>query len=234
MHGNQIVTDAEVLKIAGVAIGVPFTTRRLPRSTTRLKDSGKFESIDVLKRFASIEDASKIIVVIIVNEGPVRIVSCPGDRGGRAAGQEAELLRNLMFVPVLEGQDGYGLTYGARVAYPKVIGPNSRLSFPMTWGGTASGSASSWRRRSRAGRSAASSSAARCSGGAIRRTTRTTTGSGCGRGRRRCSGIVRAGGTVGWQQVSFAGAEDDFGSIGADVTLDTRLRIPCCRATRCW
>ena len=74
VHGNQIVPDAEVRSLAGIVAGSPFSDALLAEITKRLKDSGKFESIDVVKRFASIEDASRIIIVIIVSEGPVRIV----------------------------------------------------------------------------------------------------------------------------------------------------------------
>ena len=40
-------------------------------------------------------------------------------------GQNPDLavsIRNLMFVPMFEGSDGYGLTFGARIAYPKPPG----------------------------------------------------------------------------------------------------------------
>jgi hypothetical protein len=39
----------------------------------------------------------------------------------------------------------------------------------------------------------------------------------------RAEGPLRAGGTVGWQRVSFAGIEDRFHTVGGDLTLDTRL-----------
>src|SRR5215471_7583154 len=67
VHGNQIVPDAEVKDLAGLVVGSTFNDAMLAEVTKRLKDSGKFESIDVVKRFASIEDASRIIVVIIVS-----------------------------------------------------------------------------------------------------------------------------------------------------------------------
>ena len=36
-------------------------------------------------------------------------------------------------------------------------------------------------------------------------------------------GDLRAGGTLGWQRVNYSGAEEDFVSVGADATFDTRL-----------
>ena len=219
MHGNQIVPDAEVLALAGVVVGVPFSDALLADATKRLRDSGKFESIDVVKRFASIEDASKIIVVIIVNEGPVRIVM-PGDQGAPEV-KKRSFIRNLMFMPVLEGQDGYGLTYGARVSYPRIIGPNSRLSFPLTWGGA-----------KRVGveleRTFSSGPFSRVEiGTTIQRRHNPAYDEDDDRFRvaaraQRSFGPVRAGGTATWQKVSFGLAEDTFRSVGVDVTVDSR------------
>lgn len=220
IHGNQIVADAEVLKISGVVIGTPYTDAILAEVTKRLKDSGKFESIDVLKRFASIEDASRIIVVIIVNEGPVRIVM-PGDPTGLLQVKKRSFLSNLMFVPVLEGSDGYGLTYGARVAYPRPLGRNSRLSFPVTWGGT-----------KRVGieieRTFTHGPFNRLEVGAALQRKRNPAydeQDDRTRGWARVTqsfGIVRAGATGGWQQVSFGAVSQSYASFAVDVTLDTR------------
>jgi hypothetical protein len=41
VHGNQIVSDEDVLKIAGVTIGAPYSDALLAEITKRLKDSGK-------------------------------------------------------------------------------------------------------------------------------------------------------------------------------------------------
>ena len=220
VHGNQIVPDTEVRTLAGIVVGSTFTDALLAEITKRLKDSGKFESIDVVKRFASIEDASRIIIVIIVSEGPVRIVM-PGDSGSPAQVQKRSFIRNLMFVPMFEGSDGYGLTVGARIAYPKPFGDGTRLSFPMTWV-EASASAWSWTRRSRTGRSAGPRSAPACSSAGIRAFDISDN-------RFRVWGRAfarwdpfRAGGTAGWQRVWFGGQEDEFTSAGLDVTLDTR------------
>jgi hypothetical protein len=58
--------------------GDPFTDKTIAEVTARLKASGKFETIDVRKRYASIEDMSQISLVILANEGAVRIdlLSC--------------------------------------------------------------------------------------------------------------------------------------------------------------
>src|SRR5262245_53936777 len=64
IHGNQIVTDEEVLKIAAIAVGEPYTEKTLDEVTRRLEASRKFKSVKVEERYASIDDFSKIAVVI--------------------------------------------------------------------------------------------------------------------------------------------------------------------------
>lgn len=220
VHGNQIVPDTEVKSLAGIIVGSAFNDAMLAEITKRLKESGKFETIDVVKRFASIEDASRIIVVIIVSEGPVRIVM-PANQGDPAEVKKRSFLRNLMFVPVIEGSDGYGLTAGARIAYPKPIGENSRLSFPITLGGT-----------KRVGveldKNLSSGPFSRIEfGGVVQSRNNPVYDQDDNRFRTwaramRLMGPVRAGGTVGHQEVEFGGERDSFSSGGLDVTLDTR------------
>ncbi len=220
VHGNQIVPDAEVKSLAGIVAGSVFSDALLAEIAKRLKDSGKFESIDVVKRFASIEDASRIIIVIIVSEGPVRIVTS-GNAGGPAQVQKRSFIRNLMFVPMFEGSDGYGLTVGARIAYPKPFGDGSRLSFPMTVGG-------SKRIGVELEKTLANGPFSRIEFGTgvqQRRNPAYDTSDNRFRvwGRAfKMMGKFRAGGTAGWQRVWFGGQQDEFTSAGLDVTLDTR------------
>jgi len=220
VHGNQIVPDAEVRTLAGIVVGSAFNDAMIAEITKRLKDSGKFESIDVVKRFASIEDASRIIVVIIVSEGPVRIVM-PADQGAPVEVKKRSFIRNLMFVPMLEGSDGYGLTAGARIAYPKPIGENSRLSFPMTLGGMK-------RIGIELDKNLAHGPFSRVEfGGSLQQRTNPVYDQDDNRFRTwaramRVMGPVRAGGTVGHQEVEFGGERDSFSHGGLDVTLDTR------------
>lgn len=40
-----------------------------------------------------------------------------------------------MFLPILHSEDGYGFTYGGRASFVDRLGPRSRISVPLTWGG---------------------------------------------------------------------------------------------------
>jgi outer membrane protein assembly factor BamA len=217
VHGNLIVPTDQVISLAGANVGDPFGPTTLEDVTARLRASKQFDQVEVLKRFASIEDASRIALVIIVNEGPVRLTS--GSGGFTIVRRRG--LRNLMFLPVLEAEDGYGVTYGARLALAGAAGPRSRVSFPLTWGG-----------RKEAGveldRPLARGPFTRVLAGATLHRRRNPAflendDRGEVRGRaERASGPLRAGATLGWQHVSFAGTRDTFWSAGGDVAFDTR------------
>jgi outer membrane protein assembly factor BamA len=221
VHGNHVSSDEEVIKLSGVTIGEAFGPATIADVTARLKSTGKFDDVQVLKRFASIEDPTRIVIMIVVNEGAVRIVM-PKDPTAPARVEKRGAGRNLMFMPILDFEDGYGATYGARIAYPGVLGERSRLSFPLTWGGL-----------KRAGveldRRFVSGPFSRVEfGGAIQRRKNPAFEEDDDRKRfwvrgERALGPFRAGTTVGWQRVSFADLEDDLTTYGADVAFDTRL-----------
>jgi outer membrane protein assembly factor BamA len=221
IHGNHVSTDDEVFQASGLTIGTPFTATTIADVTARLRASGKFDDVDVLKRFASIADPSRIVVVIIVNEGPVRI-QIPIDSDAPVRMVRRRGLTNFMVMPILDAEDGYGFTYGARIAYVGLGGKRGRLSFPATWGGLKRVSVE-FDRRFEAG------PVSRVElGGALQRQRNPAFDENDDRRRvwaraERYAGPLRAGGTVGWQRVSFAGGEDRMASGGVDVAIDTRV-----------
>src|SRR5437660_11204661 len=73
IHGNTATSDEEVRRLAGVAVGAPFDDSMLEDVAARLRVTKRFDRVEVLKRFASIGDLSQILLVIVVDEGPVRI-----------------------------------------------------------------------------------------------------------------------------------------------------------------
>jgi outer membrane protein assembly factor BamA len=218
VHGNLIVTNDEVLALIGVAPGDPLGPTTVADVTARLKASGKFEHVQVLERFASIDDPSRIALVVIVNEGPVRIAG--GD--GPLEVVRRRGVRNLLFLPIVEAEDGYGLTYGARLAFAGAAGGRSRISVPLTWGGRKQAAVE-------LDRALAAGPFTRVQAGAgVQRRTNPAFDLDDARrelwGRlERAAGPVRAGATAGWSRVSFAGGVERFRSAGADVSVDTRV-----------
>lgn len=223
VHGNHVTPDADLLALAGIAVGAPFTPETLGQVRRKLEASGKFEDVNVLKRYASIVDPSKITVVIVVNEGAVRVDFERGPDGEEVAVvKKRGGFRNLMYLPILDGEDGYGLTYGVTASIADVAGNRSRLSFPLSWGGTR-----------RAGveveKNFVSGPLTRIEVGAsVQRRTNPAYEEHDERRKvwaraERAIGHFRLGSTAGLERVSFGPLEDDLKSIGADVTFDTRL-----------
>ncbi len=129
VHGNHATPDQIILGLAGLAIDQPFTEQSLQDAEQRLTASGRFERVEVLKRFRSIDDPTQVLVVILVDERP-------GTRpDGIIPGPFGRLLGQSMVAPILSFEDGYGFTYGARVSLVDPLGPRSRLSIPLSWGG---------------------------------------------------------------------------------------------------
>jgi outer membrane protein assembly factor BamA len=137
VHGNAAVTDADVLKLAGVAVGDPITPESLKLVEKRLKDSDRFETIEVRKRYRSIDDPSDVALVLIVHERPgVTSASSGGGITRISRPWHRVVTDRLMFFPILTYDDGYGFTYGARFSAVDLLGMGERLSTPLTWGGT--------------------------------------------------------------------------------------------------
>jgi outer membrane protein assembly factor BamA len=138
VHGNAAVTDEDVLKLAGIAVGDPITADSVKLVEKRLKDSDKFETVEVRKRYRSIDDPTDVALVLIVHE---RAGVASSAAGGGAPGKitrpwHRAFTDRLMFFPILNYEDGYGFTYGARFSTIDLLGLGERLSTPLTWGGT--------------------------------------------------------------------------------------------------
>ena len=115
IHGNNSVPDEEVLELSGIALGDFVDSAELDAVARRLATSGRFETVEVHKRYRSLTATDRIALVIVVRERPRRL-----DR--------------LMFLPILRYEEGYGMTYGLGFSLVDVPGQGGRLSVPMTWG----------------------------------------------------------------------------------------------------
>ena len=129
VRGNHTTFDAEIIALAGARVGDEFAADTLAVVKARLEKSDRFRSVDVLKRYESLSDPSAVLVVIVIEERVGISVADP------TPGTLRRLRANTMWLPVLRYEDGYGFTYGARVSFVDVLGPRSRLSAPLIWGG---------------------------------------------------------------------------------------------------
>ncbi len=133
VHGNLVTTDTELRAMVGVEIGTPFEPAMLDEVAARLRATKRFEQVQVLKRFASIADPSQVVLVVIVDEGRVKIAKT------KDPDHPFQAVRNkwprLMYAPIFGVSDRYGVSYGVRVAMPDTLGPDSRIIFPFAWGG---------------------------------------------------------------------------------------------------
>lgn len=129
VHGNHTTPDADVIGLSGLNAGDEASQARLAEAEHALRTSNRFEDVEVRKRFRSIENPSDILVIIVIDE---RAGVSPDDL---TPGFGARLRSSILWLPIFNYADGYGLTYGIRPAFADPIGGDSRLSFPLSWGG---------------------------------------------------------------------------------------------------
>ena len=218
VHGNHITADADVIRLSGLAKGTDFTATTIADAKKALRQTGMFDEVDVLKRFASIDDLSQIVVMLVVNEGPVKI-EMPDLPDGPPKIVRRGIGSRFMYLPIIDAEDGYGWRYGLRVALARPVGKNSRLSFPFTWGGE---------RRAGAELEHTFSHGRLQFGGALtsrenpfyqvrddRRTAWTRAEVGAGR--------IHFGATGALNHIAFGATKETVKSVGADVVLE---RLP--------
>jgi outer membrane protein assembly factor BamA len=227
VQGNVLTSDTDVIRIAGIEPGMPVDARTVDDVAARLRASRKFEQVDVLKRYASIADPSQISLVIVVDEGPLTLhddgtVTEGADGPPGIPGFRKRSGADLMFMPLLKFEDGYGFSYGVRATMPDVAGKASRVSFPATWGAEKRVAVEFDRPMKVA------LSRLQAGGGIARRKNPffgendDRTGAWL-RGDREIARPLRVGASGEWQNVSFGEVPDQYFRVGGDVTLDTRI-----------
>jgi outer membrane protein assembly factor BamA len=216
VHGNHTTPDADVLALAGLQVGAAVTEATLREAADRLDRSGRFDNAEIRKRYRSIDDPLDILVIILVDE-------VAGISDDNLTPGPLRKLRSLgMWLPVLNYADGYGFTYGARFTFVEALGPRSRISTPLTWGGERRAAVEVDRTFERGPVSRIE--------GAVSLTrrdnphfdvadTRTEIRA---RAEHAVTSWLRVGGGARLTRVSFDGAEDRFVAPGADLVVDTR------------
>jgi len=219
VHGNHTTPDAEVLRIAGLAIDQPLLPPDLAAALTRLRGSGRFDDVEFRKRSRSLDDTGDVALIILVREHPVPdevIATTPAPlRPFR------RLMASGMFLPVFGYSDGYGFTYGARFTFADTLGRGGRLSVPLTWGGTKRVALEADRPLSRGPFDRLTASASIWSREnpyfELDEDRRELTV-----GASRAMGPVRVGLLAGYARVGFGAPDETVGWYGATVALDTR------------
>ena len=128
VHGNHTTPDAAILALSGLATGQDASDAQLQAAEKRLKDAGRFEGVELRRRYLSIADPSQILVIIVVDEHPAI------SSNDLTPGPLKKIGTAQMYLPILKHTDGYGMTYGVRVAFADALGDRSRISVPLTWG----------------------------------------------------------------------------------------------------
>lgn len=217
VHGNHTTGDGDILALSGLAVGDEASIARLEEARQKILASRRFENVDVRRRFLSIEDPTAILVMIVVDEHPAVTPdeSLPGPM--------RRLRFATMWLPILNYADGYGLTYGVRFSFVEPVGPNTRISVPLTWGGER-------RAALEIERTFSEGLVSRVSGsiGTYRRVNPffdvpDLRHEARGRVERHVTTWLRLGAEARTARVDFASTEDQHTAAGIDVVVDTRL-----------
>jgi len=217
IQGNYRTPQDEIERLASVRVGDPVQDDTLNAIQKRLEDTGLFDEVSVHKRWRTIEPGADVVLLILVRERP------SGSSG--PLGHVTRALGNPMVLPILGYEDGYGLSYGARLSPPDLLGEKTHLSIPLTWGGTRQAAVEVDRRFASGALTSLSANVA------IRQRenpyydeddTRRIVGA---RVQRTLGPWMRAGASAGWTDVEFAAVRQNFLTWGADVSFDTRSSL---------
>jgi outer membrane protein assembly factor BamA len=201
-HGNHTIPDEELLAMVAISAGDPLTDATFEQIEQRLRDSGRVDSVEIVKRYRSLTRTDQVVLIITVHE-------------------RISVTQKFMFLPILSYSDELGFTYGARFTTIDLLGANERISFPLSWGGIKQAAAEA---RFDIDRKAISGITA---GTGIRRIknphydiddTRVEVSGGVFKR----AGPVQVDFEVDWQRVEFAEARDDLLNLGIAAKLDTR------------
>ena len=216
VHGNQRVADADIVTWAAVAVGDQVEPDIASQVEQRLNAIGRFEAVEVRKRYLSLTASDEIALIIVVTERPGPASANPITRFLGSFGRQA------LFLPVFDYTEGYGVTYGGQTSFVDVLGEGGRLSVPASWGGTK-------RIALEADKVFSSGLITRVQGGVTlsRRENprfeidddRTE---GWVQADRRLPGRLRAEVRAGWTDIRFGSLDDTLGRYRVMLELDTR------------
>ncbi len=213
VYGNHTTPVSDILALTGPITGQPATNGLVRDVQARLERSGRFAKVEVRKRRLAIDNPAEILLVIVVDEQiGIRAEGLTPGGWTRTAGD--------VWAPMLSYRDG-GYTYGARLSLVDRLGPRTRVSVPLTWGGERQARVEIERRFVNA------PVARLAGGGGIHRSEHPFHGPGDTRGdvwarvESAPRSWLRARGEARVADVA-GGLDDRTTTIGADLVLDTR------------
>jgi hypothetical protein len=220
VHGNAYLRDDEVLRLAGITVGQTLGPDALREIEQRLEASHHFETIEVRKRYRSLDSTTDVALILLVHEKPgLASETIPQAPRWKAW---AKLKKRMMFLPILDYDDGYGFTYGGRVSTIGLLGAKERLSVPATWGGTRRIALEVERTFKAGPLSRVESTFGIWQRENPRFEIDDQRVEWSARAERSFAGLVRTGVGTSVSTVEFGGIDDRLKTIGADVALDTR------------
>jgi len=127
VHGNATISDAVVIQLAGLAVGGTLDENTIADAEKRLRTSGRFDEVQVRKRYRTLA-MDDVSIVLLVHEKPGVTVS------GQPPSTFRKVRNHLMYFPIVYYDDGYGWTYGARTSLVNIAGKGTHIAVPLTWG----------------------------------------------------------------------------------------------------
>ena len=217
IHGNYRTPDDEVLRIAGLALGAPLEPGALEAASERLRRSGRFDAVDVRKRYRSLDDMTRVAVIVAVTERP------GVEKGGVMPGPMKRLGNALMASPSLEYVDGYGFTAGGKISFVDVLGKGGHVVAPMTLGSTRQAGLEIDKTLGGGQRTRIHGGYAIVSRENPGYDTRDLRNEVSAEASRQFARVLNARARVGWADVSFGDVHDQLTTVGASVSVDTRV-----------
>ena len=214
IHGNHTTPDEEVQRLAGITLGQVLGPGEVAAVEARLRGSGRFEEVSVQKRFKTLTEDEAALVILVREH--------PGAAPTGTPNPFERTLARVMWLPILDYMDGYGLTYGVRTSIVDTLGRGGRLSVPLSWGGTRQAVLEAEKSFSTGPVDRVFGSFGITSSDNPHYEERDTRTGVFGRAEKALAPLVRVGGQAGWSDVSFGDLDDRFASYGADLALDTR------------
>ena len=119
VRGHRSLSAADIRRLAGLEPGAGLHPGTEEETAARLRATGRFDAVEVRRRRRSLRpgDPEETVILLVEERAPA----------GGATG--------LAALPVVRYDEGYGVTYGARLTLLDPFGENSRLSVPLSRGG---------------------------------------------------------------------------------------------------